>query len=210
MPVIYDSCEELPLYNYIRCLVHDDLSHLLEVRDKSVAFAHQDELRAAWVKIQDEYMDLMQGSMNLYAAATYFELEQLKIKQLVVMAAVDLANNYMLQGFVDILTEYGYDLPFDVNNPEECKKLLQRTLKRAKRIELDIKEAESKLESAKGDEVKINVAFFDKILNSLSKFMGSHVDERVMTVSRYAACLNAYNEYVEQLKSNQNGGTGEA
>lgn len=205
----YTSCEDLPLYNYIRCLVYDDKSHLLIFRDRKMAGEHTEELNVIWESIQKQYMELMVHSIDMHAISLHHEIESLSIMKTVVENTVALMYRYPDPGFAAILQEYGFNFSFDISNEESYDKDIARVLKRLKKVEFDILDAQKKLNNTKKGETKVDVPFFDNILVMLSKFMGSHVDERVVTVSRYASMIQAYNKHIESFKTKANAGTRE-
>lgn len=207
VPGMYKSCEDMPMYNYIRCVVYNDRAHLLHVYDKREAIVHANELEAAWESIEGEYMQLIEESIDAYALSLYYELESLIILNQVVKHCTEIMSVYRVKDLATVLRKAGFDFQFDASDDAAYEKDLMRVFKRQKKIIFDIEDAEKKLKKARKD-VKITVPFFDNILTNLSKFMGSHVDERQITVSRYATILNAYTQYVENLKIQANAGPG--
>lgn len=197
---VYETCEELPLYNYIRCLVYNDKAHLLHDYNKREAALRIEELNRLWARLEGEYMELIEDSIDAHALSLFYERESLIILNVAIKHCTEMMATYRGVGFEKILRKEGFDFKFDPNDSEGYENDLKRVFKRQKKIVFDIEEAEKKLQMTKKD-IKITVPFFDNILTNLSKFMGCHVDEKQISVSRYASILNAYTNYVEQLKT---------
>lgn len=200
MTQLYTSCEELPLYNYIRCDVYGNLKHLIISGNPTA-----EELQTAWEKIQEEYFSLSESTFDAYAMTLFFDIARMEMQLEVIANCVDLmayGTKYHCPELLDILAGYGYTVERDPNSPTFVD-TIKRIEKRAKSRLIQLKDKRARFEQLKeGKEGnKITVAYYDNVLTTLSKHYGDTIYADRITVSRYASMLTQYMEYADSLKN---------
>ena len=200
---LYTSCEELPLYNYIRCQVYKSYRKQLTISGNPTA----EELTGAWEKIQSEYYNIAQDTLDLYALSLYFEIAQLEGRLEIISECLQVLEVYSVpecQDLFDILESFGLFAERDASKEDYIKKL-DAVASRAKALIARHREKAARLTELQesGEKAEISVLYYDKILSNLSAHFKTFIDPRQITVSRYAAMLTQYLNYAEQVKSKQ-------
>lgn len=180
----YASCSELPLWNFIQILTTGELSYL--------GNGTPSELQEAWQNIYYEYFDAMPSKKSIYTIQLDAEIKYLESKIDIIQTIFDAFKQMYIPDLIPILNEYGFYYEFtpetmfdDLKKVEaECKSFV---------VQKEVKKAEYKRfidEESKKPQSKTN---WDDIITELSQFQGYELNEKVLTVSKFVAIFNRYN-----------------
>jgi exonuclease VII large subunit len=164
---IVDSITELMLDKFIICLCDGDLSVLGE--------GTEEELKAAWQKIYDEYSDALTTKEQ---RGTRRESIDVMILQQRVFAIEACVFRLSIQHSEEIVTELRKWITvkekFDTSNPEQYQRDLQAIINRCKsRYEIDLRQRLTELEQRLPQtEQKIDKWYFEKMIVQLQKTFG--------------------------------------
>lgn len=205
MNIIYKSCYELPLYNFIKIVVTGDLTWLYKTKHKRKFLQTTDKsLQQTWESIFNEYTSLAGTNASNHLFQLLKELtvidNKLKIIQHIVMyLGRSYAQDDNTQSLVKILRSYGFLFSY---SPETIKKDLQLTISSAKRLLIQRQEAEIDYNKAMESSDKVDEKHYYQALAHLSKFMSFRIDAKATTVIEYLAYLEIYkSQPVEKPKT---------
>jgi hypothetical protein len=201
---LYRDCSKLTLDRFLDCLFDDDLGVLIIAGNPT-----KDELHEAWNKIYLEYCTLMQDK-------TYNELFEKSKEIITLQAKISLVNGIVQhlclsysEELVKMLDRIGLRskiLPED--DGEVLEKKLASVVSRGKKwiTQLDIQQGELQKLRKKNENGKGGREYFDDTMSILSKFMGYHVRESEISVSRFCRDVNRMNEVLlkEEMKQATN------
>ncbi len=197
----YQSCYELPLSIFIKCVVDKDPSWL---SDNPVA-----DTAAIWDRIISEYGDLIvnqkSGAYNSLAAlATKYRTEAMVIE-----AAVLVLRKIYDESMITVLKSHGFNYKFDFEDYPKYEKDLDRCIGGLKKVYANIRECDKEMSSllsasGAGNGEPTTKVSFDRDIAMLSKYMGFPIKKDSTTVSEYAAYINLYCAEVE-LSNSKNG-----
>jgi hypothetical protein len=196
---LHDSCSTLLLSAYIQCQVTGDLSSLIIEGEPT-----KEQLQDAWRNICREFFDLSEDKQVSYEVNLLAQIEELNIKIITIQQIVEVLQGYEIPQLIEILRSFGYNFPFNCDNEEQYLADLKRVLNRAKKLVIELNEKQSQLntiQKSKEPSQEVTIKYYDKILAILSQHMKYHMDENVITVSRYAAALNLYIAHCERLNA---------
>ncbi len=105
---VYDSIENLPIWNYYKCITEKDLNFLIESEGKFILKVTKDKLLGdAWVKIDEQMTELnLKDQSYVDDLRDVQEYELLKLDQLLNPSAL---NNIYLQDKENQLKEINKD-----------------------------------------------------------------------------------------------------
>lgn len=198
----YRSISNLPLFKYRECVVRGNLSALI-----ITGFPPENELRLAWIEIQQEYADIMgDGEQKNYVnALKEVHLLNCTLRQIAICIewidkCLPMLPNPAVQEYVD---KFGSDLNgfldaafvFDYNNPERYKDNLVKAERRSKGIKLSLDVAMVNEEALRpaADAQKPDDAYFQNILITLSDTAGYYITDTI-TVLEFAQRLKRLND----------------
>lgn len=201
---VYEHCSEFPLSRFITCLCEEDYSVML-IEGEATEY----ELKQAWSKIYDEFLDLKGKDSPNEFLTLFNEYESLFYKHTVIEKCVELLKWYHDERLIEILKKSGYNFPFNHEDTERYLKDLDRVLTRSKKLILDMEVRRGQLDAIQRANagIKIDRNYFDTILVTLSKFSQYHIDEEKTTVGRYINLLNMYINHCRQLTAKANAGS---
>lgn len=187
----YTSCDDLPLYNFIRIVVDNDLSQLYSEPAK---FIHkQADLAAIWEDIFNEYNQLTNNTQSVHIFHLIKDITVLGskidiINQIVncLMNAKDIAD---YQPLIDILNEYGCaHIKITNDNKEEALKRCISICKRFAVQQLKLNADYDKLNENNSN--KVTTQDFLNSVAVLSKHLGFQIPLHSTTVSLYISYIN--------------------
>lgn len=196
MKDIYRKCSELPLYNFIKLIVTNDISWLNIDKDSDVS----DEHTQVWNDIIHEYMSLTKNTKQLYV------LDLLKIitaanlnLDLIQRIITFMANDYDAD-LVKILRSFGFMFKYDPYS-ETYEKDLEMTVSSAKSIIIKKKIAEEELNKLNSEPTDSRVASeqdYIALIVAMGRFQGYRIDWKETTVSEYAEILRVFTKQAEE------------
>lgn len=197
LATIYDSCHDLPLKRFIKCMVTGKLKYLVKS-----GYATTRQIKDAWDKISEEYIELSGDKAQKAILSVVKEISQLKGKLLIIQAIVDELSMYYSQDLVNMLKSMGFNYKFDYEDKEKYLSDLKRVVSSSKPMLMRIKEREKTLDELnKNDGTKVTEADYDSYIASLSKFQSYFIDPEKTTVAQFIAVVNSYKAEIENQKN---------
>lgn len=185
--VLYRSCSELPLYNFIKILVDNNFSYL--VKKQGLIKANVDE---AWADIFSEYISLSNSAQQNYLLTILKDITFLNNKIILVQSIVNQLLIQHNEELVKQLRSFGFRYKYDPSNEEAYFNDLRLTITQSKSmlVKIDLRKAE--LAKLNKSESKVTESEYDSLLFELGKFQGFPFRAKDNTVSQFIVCLNAF------------------
>lgn len=195
---LYNSCYDLPLSRFIKCICDEDYLALIIEGE-----ATPEALSEVWAKIYQEYIDLMGNTSNDYMLTLMMEVNRLYFRHESIVRAVELLRSYRFDELVSMLKKEGFNLQFNPNDADAYGNDLKKVTTRAKSLLVEMEQKKSQLDLLKQTKGSGSVTreFFDKILVTLSKFMGFKINKDKTTVTEYIYTLKDYINHCKALES---------
>lgn len=191
----YTSCSEMPLYNFIKVIVTNELKWV-----SAYGFHTREQLEKSWEAIFEEYMTLSKDTSQNYLLSLIKEITFLTYKLNIIQVIVDELAKGHDEKFVKLLQGLGFRFKFDPDNAEQYAKDLKLTVSQSKAMLIKIKDSEHKLSEMKKENKPVNEGEYDIFLSELSKFQGYRIDPKVFTVSEFVAVVNRFKADIEMHK----------
>lgn len=186
---IHQSCQTLPLSNFIKCLCDGEINALIIAGEVTLA-----ELQSAWMNIFYEYIDLCKNSdmkavLRLNRRLLVLRNKILEINLMVRFIAVQWNEEY-----VDTLRSFGYRYKFNPLNKKQFTKDLDLTLSRCKRLETEKEIIELELKAYEDASLgeKPNREYIMSDVRKLTKWLNIRLDPAVITVEEFCGYKNDY------------------
>lgn len=190
----YSTCNELPLWNFIRCLT-GDVTHLIKL-----GWPTKKSLEKAWENIFNEYIGLSKEVTHKAMLGLLKQISSMNGRFVLVYEVVrSLRINYN-EELVKFLLENGYKYKFDHLDYEGFNKDLDRVMAKAKGLTLQAKDRQKELDSLKGKSE--GETDWDELCSALGKFQGYQIDKKKITVSEFVSILNSYKAEAERGRKN--------
>lgn len=197
LAILYDSCHDLPLKRFIKCMVTGNLKYLVKS-----GYATTRQMKSAWDKIGEEYIKLSGDKAQKAILSIVKEISQLKGKLIIIQAIVDELAKYYNQDLVNMLKSMGFNYKFDHSDNEKYLADLKRVVSSSKPMLMRIKEREKTLNDLNNaDQTQVTEADYDSYIASLSKFQSFFIDPEKTTVAQFIAVVNSYKAEIENQKN---------
>lgn len=191
---LYQSINELPLSNFITCLVDNNLNALVKS-----GLPTSEVLQDTWYKIHEEYSDCIGDTETKVYLSLFKEVNQLAAKIELTTKILSVLQNYRIKQFEDELQAIlKTNFVFDASNPVEYDALLMRCYNRSKSflISFDLKnthlqEMQKKFDG-KGE--KPSREYFSNTLNMLSMFNKYRICATDITTYEYIDLIKIMNK----------------
>lgn len=186
----YTSCSELPLYNFIKIVVHDDLNFLYS--ERRTVFNRNIDLQPLWADIFAEYSTISNNTQSKHVFALTKEITVINHKLDIIQRAVNhLAKpgNYDVR-LCDMLRRMGFMYKY---NPDSLMNDLKLTISSAKRLVIRKQEAEDDYAKLNVSDKKVTEDDFYGLVRQLSRFNGFPIDVKKTTVTEFVKDINAFN-----------------
>lgn len=185
------SCNQLTISAFIYIITSNDLSPLGGGISKR---------EYAWQLIWAEYTELTgdKKSNHLLSLMKEFYVSQHKIA--IIQTIVDAICERHDDGLTAQLRVLGFRFKFDISQPEQYRKDLERTVTQSKSLIVRLNNAYNELQKLNNDNSKATPSDFDLIMAELSKFQGYRIDPNICTVSEYCAILNSFRRQQKATK----------
>lgn len=185
-PQVYDSCSELPLYNFIKVIITGDLKWLSKKGEPT-----SQQLSEAWSAIFMEYCDIAPTNNSTYVVQITREIRHLESKINIIQSIIERLTISYVPELVEILKEYGFYYSF---TPDTMYDDLQGVIAESKQfvVQKGVKEGEYQrfLDDQKGDSASEND--WDELLSELGKFQGYHLKSKDLSVSEFVGIFNRF------------------
>jgi hypothetical protein len=199
--VLHRSIHKLPLARFIDCAVDNNLRALI-----IEGIPEEVELIEAWNEISQDYTDALGSVDQDRRIKLYKEITRLQLKVATVEQFIPILKNTYVKKFADYVNAALFTkFSFDIKNPEQYDKELEKCLKRVKGIRIDIKSEEAILKSIEerkkgSQEPKYTREYFGSILINLSDQAGFDIDEEKISTYKFCERVKRYIDYIEKLK----------
>lgn len=194
-PKYYDSCNDLPLYNFIKLLSTKDLSYL-------VISGKPKNLPEVWDKVFNEYVQLTGSEKQTQILALTKEVAYLGNKIFMVNSVIYSLRIQYSEELVGVLKKLGFTISLNVKNLKDYERQLDLLSTRLKStISIYEKKAEElkKINSSDDNETNIESQYLGW-LTELSKFQGYRLNPKDITVTEFVNILNNYKEAAKKVK----------
>lgn len=197
MPILtrkhYTSCEDLPLYNWIKLVVTNNAEWLYSEPKKP--WHKSNDISSIWEKIFEEYSELSADKSADHVLSMVKGITVINNKLAVIQAAINLLayarplSDY--QPTIQLLKDYGFRFSY---SEETIIKDLQLTASSAKTMVIQRQQLEKDYENYESKQSKSTEKDYYNLIAQLSKFLGFPIDAKKTTVYSYIS-------YVEQYKN---------
>lgn len=185
--ICYQSCNEIPLYNFIKVLAKKDFSYL-------VVSGSPKHLDKVWEKILNEYIELTGSEkqtqmLSLMKEVAFLGNKIFLIKSVEYSLRIQYSEELVLQ-----LKKLGFNINLNVKNYDQYNKQLDILLTRLKST-INIYETKSNelKELQKVDESDKDLeSQYLGWLTDLSKFQGYRLDPKEITVIEFISIMESY------------------
>jgi len=185
----YNSCAELPLFNFIKLVVTNETEWIYS-EPKSVLKKEVDT-QALWETIFEEYSRLSNNTKNKQILSLLKEITTINVKLDLVDAICVFLSDTFDADLVQILKNMGFRYRY---TEETIAKDIQLTLSSAKRMIFTRDEAMREYEIANKQEDPLTEKDFNKLVIQLSKFIGFSIDTKKASTLDFINYVEAFNE----------------
>jgi hypothetical protein len=199
----YQNITELPLRNYIDCVVDGNYCALVVSGNPT-----EHELLLAWAQIQQEYADIMADSEHRLYVTLYRDIKVLELTLKLIHFLIEELKKVYYDEYTNRLNDLlKTNFQFDYTEPVKYLAELNRCTNRSKGIKIDLAlkmgkfEAIQKKNTEKGS--KPTREYFQSILITLSDHAKYQVMDTV-TVYEYSERMRRFSKYCEQVESLKN------
>lgn len=198
---LYQSIDDLPLSNFITCLVDNNLNALVKS-----GLPSSDQLQSKWMEILTDYTDAIGSNENKMSLSIYKECIALDCKLKIVHACVTvLEGDYeeTLAMMLNQLCKCNYSYQGE-NKIKELKSALARS--KSIKIALDMKllDFEGMREKQTKNDNKPTRKYFISVLIFLSNHAKYAITDTI-SVAEYCERVRQYNIFCEQSKPKSHG-----
>lgn len=183
----YKNCSELPLYNFIKATITNDVTWL-----KISGNPSDEDLHEAWSTIQGDFEDMQKDSqsdylLNLISQITYTD-ERLRI----IYNVVSILEIKRSEALISILqNELGFNYEY---SEESLQRDLKLTLSEIKMDQVNLELSRKEYEDYKAKGKPVTELDYDKLISRLSKYQGYHIKSKEITVTQFISILNDFTE----------------
>lgn len=187
---IYKSCDELPLYNFVKIVVRDELRFLNINR---LNFDVTEDHKLAWTDLLQEYTGLSKDNKQFHILDLLKVITKSNLTVDLIQHIVEFLANDFDKDMIIILRSLGFAYKYDPNS-DTYDSDLKKTISQAKSIIVKKNIAEKELEDLKSESTdkKATEQDYIALLVALSKFQGYHIDWKKVSVSEYVETLNSF------------------
>jgi len=189
----YTSCENLPLYNWIKLVVTNDVEWLYSEPKKP--WHKSKDITPIWERIFEEYSDLSADKTADHVLSMVKGITVINNKLQVIQSAINLLaiarplSDY--QPTIKMLNDYGFRFKY---SEETLFNDLKLTASSAKTMVIQRQQLEKDYENHQSKQSKSTEKDYYNLIAQLSKFLGFPIDAKKTTVYSYIS-------YVEQYKN---------
>lgn len=175
---LIQSCSELPLSIFIRCLLHHDYSGLVLKGNPN-----EGKIVNAWENIYQEYIELSDNQYFKKLIALYKDIGELQSRIYAVELGLFLLANGRNQMVINNLNKLGYKRKW---TDETYQSDLENIKSRINSAKLMIKIKEKQMDDLMKENRKpVKESDFDKALTVMSKYQGYRIRKEDITVLEF-------------------------
>lgn len=193
MKKYYSNCEELPLYNFIKLVVHNDLSFIwIDPKDTD-----DTKLNEVWSVIMEEY-NLLSGSVEYeHVLSLSKEITIINNRLMIIQAVVNVLSKGYDNDVCDILRNPPFSFHFSYSE-DTIMNDLRLTVTTSKRFLIQKMESEKELAGLQSNDKASEMDFIN--LNvQLSRFLGYKIDSKQTNMLEFIAYLDQYKKYNQPI-----------
>jgi len=193
---LYTGCYDLPLVNFINCLVDHDFRWLM--RDE-VGEYNEEQAKRNWDSIYLEYLELIGNDDLGYLIKISLEIQSLQSLIIATECAINSLYKNKDEKLIKILLEVGYKVEL-MAGWDAYFQSLENIRIRLGALNLEHKRKLAEFENLKAlnRHGKISMDYFEDTLIILTKYMGVHLRKTDLTTSEFARMLRKYNKEAEK------------
>lgn len=186
--VIYDNCEVLPIYNFMKIINTDDLTWLVKDNEQT-----DEDLTTTWDNIIAEYLDLKKDKRVLQSYDARIVIERLEAVYLTCTKLIGLCTLDIglenIEKISNALEKHNKKYRIDLSKPlEEEKKRILKLFKKLK-FSIDLKKSNFEQEfSAKEEFTKIDI--YKEMANLEQSLKRNEIDPKKTVVAKWIALCN--------------------
>lgn len=195
-PSTYKSCSDLPLYNFIKIVVENDLDYLYA---KKPTFLHKKaDLPALWDSIFDEYSSLSDNTQNAHVLELLKSIKEIEFKLSIIAACIEVLTNCVKENLnvkdyqltIETLRSYGFYHEYsNLTLQEDIKRIISGS--KTLHIELGDLVAEYEKIDLNKDSGATEKDFVDEVA-LVSSFHKIQIDTRRISVMEYISYLSLF------------------
>lgn len=185
---------DLPLHNFIQCLIKSDLTQLV-ISGKPA----QEDLAEAWANIYSKYLDINYENETVYILQLHKEITLLNCHVLEVETSLYFLSMMYNADLVRILRNNGYKDKFESEDPIQYLPILEgiRGKLALKKLTLQSKEDEYKQYIKDRENDQIDDKYFIVMLMRLAKYQGvAVIRAKDISVNEFVVLLKEFLEFV--------------
>lgn len=185
----YISCNELPLFNFIKLSVIGDMEYLY--KEKARPWMKPADLTEIWDKIADEYKVLIKDKKSSHVLTLLKDITFMNNQLMLIQLSVNFLHKYYEPGICDLLRRLGFQYAF--KDDESLYKDLKLVVSSAKRILVDKIAAEKELESIPSDGKAATENDYIALIGQMSKYMNFKIDPKNTTIAEFVSYIQMNN-----------------
>ncbi len=193
----YDSCDTLPLWNFVKAMTTNDLKYI-------VKFGKPKNLEETWEKITSEYSNLSSegDNTNRMLLDTVKDITYLQNKiYLIAITVREFRKSYNSE-YGEILNNMGFT--FVYTDDADLERKLTLTVNQAKQLEIELDQRKVELKKLQKDDAgELSEGEFDVQLAIYGEFMGAALNPRILTVAEFVGIKTDFRNIPQPLKKLQ-------
>lgn len=196
IPKTYTSCSDLPLYNFIKIVVFNDLEQLYI--SKPNIFHKKADLISLWDKIFDEYSQLSDNTQNSHMLELLKSIKEIEFKLNIISSCLQVLSNCVKHSLniidyqltIETLKSYGFYHEYsNLTLLEDIKRIISGS--KTLNIELaDLLEEYKKIDTSK-ESVATEKDFIDEVA-LVSSFHKIQINTKQISVMEYISYLSLF------------------
>jgi len=195
----YTSCEDLPLYNWIKLITSDDLKYLWSERKKG--WHKETDLKHVWESIFEEYTTLTNDKSSNHVLSMVRNITVINNKLEIIQACVNLLSVSIdldaMAPTIQVLKDFGFRFKY---SKETLHEDLKRTVSSAKTLIIQRSQLEKEYQTFSDKNEKASEKDYYNMVTQLSRFIHSEIDIRKTTVMSYISYVEQYNNSLKDGK----------
>ena len=196
---VFANCHELPLDNFVKCLVFGDHSFLIRPGFSGYG---REQMAELWDDIFFEYMDLSKDTSSAVTISILKEITKLDADRTIISSIVESVYVSYNTELIKILKKYGFSYGFPADNRVALVKDLNLVLTRLKVNSAKITKLREELSAMQEKQSKkaMKLSDFDALFIEIGSFQGYRIDPKVVPVSEFVAMSNRYKKHQQENK----------
>lgn len=194
----FASCADLPMYNFIKLVVLNDLNWLYS--EPKRWYLRNVDLSDLWTNIFDEYTELSSDKQGNHILEVMKDITRINGDLFIINSIVDLLRSASKNGeniseyepSLNILRGYGFYFEYlNVTILEDCNKVLNS----AKTMLIELKDAQIEYDKINtSDNSKATEKDYYDTMGELSKFQGHYIDTKLISVIDFISLISRFNK----------------